>query len=120
MRKKTEPKRKVGKKIRKGNKVVAIAGNFRGMSGVVLSCTGERVIVQGLNVRKRHMKGQQDRPGQIVSIERPIHVSNLCPCAEDETPLKLKTRTTPQGERELYYVEGDRDVRYRSLKKPIT
>ena len=47
------------KKIRKGDKVVGIAGNYRGQSGTVLSCNGDKVIVQGLNVRKKHVKPSQ-------------------------------------------------------------
>ncbi len=40
------------KKIRKGDRVIAISGNDKGLIGIVQSCKGERVIVQGLNLRK--------------------------------------------------------------------
>lgn len=108
---------KCSKKIKKGDKVVAIAGNYRGMSGTVLSCKGEKVIVQGLNVRKRHMKGSRDKKGEIVQIERPIHISNLKPCTGDGKPLKLFVRKDAQGERKFYYLDGEKQVEYRSLKK---
>lgn len=65
-------------KIRKGVKVIAISGNSKGLVGEVLFVLGDRVIVQGLNVRKKHMKRSQLNPkGGIVSRETPIHVSNL-------------------------------------------
>ncbi len=111
-------KQSVSKKIRKGDKVVATAGNYRGMSGTVLSCMGDKAVVQGLNVRKRHMKGTGEQKGQILEIEKPIHVSNLQVCNEAGKPIKLQVRTNPQGERELYYKDGSQDVLYRSLKKP--
>lgn len=106
------------KKIRKGDTVIAIAGNYKGMSGEVLSCIGNRVIVQGLNVRKRHMKPRKaDTPGTIESIERPITISNLKPCNSSGKPVKLHTRTNADGERELYYIDGSKEVLYRAVKK---
>lgn len=110
-------KQKISKKIRKGDKVIAIAGNYRGMSGTVLSCSGEKVIVQGLNVRKRHVKGNRDRKGEIIQIEKPIHISNLKACTDEGKPIKLHVRTNANGDRELYYREGEQSVLYRPLKK---
>ncbi len=75
---------KRSKKIRKGDKVIAIAGNYRGQFGTVLSCVGERIVVQGLNIRKKHVKKSQQNPhGGIVELEKPIHVSNLKRVHED-------------------------------------
>lgn len=106
------------KKIRKGDKVIAIAGNDRGKTGTVLTCSGEKVLVQGLNVRKKHVKpSQQNQHGGIINMEKPIHVSNLKVCTEGETPVKLKVRVNKQGERELVYSNKDKEVLHRSLKK---
>jgi len=107
----------VSKKIRKGDKVIAISGNYRGLSGTVLSCKGEKVIVQGLNVKKRHMKGRGEKKGEIVQLEKPIHISNLRACNAEEQPVKLHVRTNKSGERELVYKQDSEDVLYRSLKK---
>lgn len=72
-----EPKGK-NKKIKKGDRVVAISGNFRGQFGTVLSKQGDKVIVQGLNIRKKHVKpSQQNQRGGIIELEKPIHISNL-------------------------------------------
>jgi large subunit ribosomal protein L24 len=117
MKKLERPSNK-SKKIRKGDKVVAIAGNNRGKIGTVLSCSGEKVLVQGLNVRKKHVKpSQQNQQGGIIEIEKPIHVSNLKVCTADETPVKLKVRETKTGERELVFTNKDKVVLHRSLKK---
>jgi large subunit ribosomal protein L24 len=115
-----EMKSKTSKKIRKGDKVIAISGNYRGKTGTVLSCSGDKVVVQGLNVRKRHMKGQRDRPGQILQIEKPINISNLKLCTADGMPVKLRVRTDDAGERQLYYKDGAEEVLYRAVKKPQT
>lgn len=107
------------KKIRKGDRVVAIAGNNRGSIGIVQSCKGDRVVVQGLNLRKKHVKKSQEAPkGRIVEIERPIHVSNLKVCVEGDIAAKLKVRKNEQGDREFVYKQGDQEKIYRSVKKP--
>ncbi|MEI8125107.1 MAG: 50S ribosomal protein L24 [Parachlamydiaceae bacterium] len=106
------------KKIRKGDKVVAIAGNYRGQTGTVLSCTAKGAIVQGLNVRKKHVKpSQQNQGGGIIEMEKPITISNLKVCTADEKPVKLKVRVNSKGERELVYQVDSKDVLHRSLKK---
>lgn len=106
------------KKIRKGDKVLAIAGNNRGKMGTVLSCSGDKVLVQGLNIRKKHVKPtQQNQRGGIIEMEGPIHVSNLKVCTADETPVKLKVRANKEGNRELVYNKDGKQVLYRSLKK---
>lgn len=112
-----KPKINVSKKIRKGDKVVAIAGNYRGQVGQVLSCAGEKAIVQGLNVRKRHMKGQGTQPGRIVELEKPIHISNLKVCSDDQKPVKLKVKFDDKGQKQFYYKKDGVDILYRPVKK---
>ncbi|MBA3721724.1 MAG: 50S ribosomal protein L24 [Parachlamydiaceae bacterium] len=109
----------ITKKIRTGDKVVAIAGNNRGQVGIVKSLKGETVVVQGLNVRKKHVKRTQEAPqGRIIDIERPIHVSNVKVCVDGDTAARLKVRTNGQGQRNLVYKNGDKETVYRSIKKP--
>lgn len=108
----------IGKKIRKGDRVIAITGNEKGQVGTVLSLQGDRVVVQGLNVRKKHVKKTQGAAGSIVSLEMPIHISNLKICVDGDTPVKLKVRTDEKGDRHFVYQKGDQEVVYRSVKKP--
>ena len=105
-------------KMRKGDKVIAIAGNYRGQSGTVISRDGDKVTVQGLNVRKKHVKRSQQNPqGGIIELEKAIHISNLKICTEEGVPVKLHVRTTGKGERELFYHDRKKDVLYRSVRK---
>jgi large subunit ribosomal protein L24 len=107
------------KKIRKGDRVLAIAGNHKGSSGTVLAVQGDKVVVQGLNMKSRTLKKSQDNPnGRILKIERPIHVSNLAVCLEDNVRIKLKTRHTKGADRELVYEKEGEKIVYRSVKKP--
>lgn len=67
-------------KIRKNDNVMVIAGNSKGATGKVLKVfpKEERVIVEGVNLRKRHTKPTQNNPqGGIMEKEMPIHVSNV-------------------------------------------
>ncbi|MCW5732326.1 MAG: 50S ribosomal protein L24 [Alphaproteobacteria bacterium] len=66
-------------KIKKGDNVVVIAGRDKGKTGSVLQVnpTEMRVVVQGVNMAKRHTKPRPGQPGGVVEKELPIHVSNV-------------------------------------------
>ena len=67
-------------KIHKNDNVVVIAGNDRGKTGKVLKVFPQknRVIIEGINIRKRHTKPTQNNPqGGIIEKESPIHISNV-------------------------------------------
>ncbi len=67
-------------KIKKGDKVIVISGKDRGKKGKVLRALPkeDRVIVEGVNVVKRHQKATSQRQsGQIIDKTLPIHVSNV-------------------------------------------
>ncbi|MBR2141576.1 MAG: 50S ribosomal protein L24 [Rickettsiales bacterium] len=77
-------------KIKKGDTVVVLTGKSKGKTGEVLSVSpkDERVIVAGVNVVKKHKKPTMNTPGQIVSIEKSIHVSNVS-LVENGKPAKV-------------------------------
>ena len=66
-------------KIKKGDKVVVLAGRDRGSKGEVLQVMPkeERAIVQGVNLVKRHQAQSQRQEGGIITKEATIHLSNL-------------------------------------------
>ena len=66
-------------KIRKGDSVVVRTGRDKGKRGDVLKVipAENRVIVQGVNMVKRHTKPSQAGPGGIVEKEASIHISNV-------------------------------------------
>lgn len=66
-------------KIRKGDNVMVVAGRDKGKTGSVLRVMTKeaRVLVQGVNVVKRHTKPRAGQPGGMVEKELPLHVSNV-------------------------------------------
>ncbi len=67
-------------KIMRGDRVKVIRGNDRDKEGTVLSVLtdSDRVIVEGVNMRKRHQRPTQNDPdGGIRTFEAPIHISNV-------------------------------------------
>lgn len=79
--------------IKKGDKVVVIAGNDRGRTGSVLRRKGDRVVVQGINIRKKHVKRRaQAQTPSIIEMEIPIHVSNVALCDENDKPIRRKVK----------------------------
>ncbi len=67
-------------KIRKGDTVAVIAGKDKGKTGsvVVVLAKTEQVVVEGVNVVKKHQKNKRTRSqGQIIDKSMPIHASNV-------------------------------------------
>ncbi|WP_163539057.1 50S ribosomal protein L24 [Gracilibacillus sp. YIM 98692] len=68
--------------VKKGDKVQVISGKDKGKQGTVLTAfpKKDRVLVEGVNVVKKHAKPSQDNPqGGILDQEAAIHVSNVLP-----------------------------------------
>jgi large subunit ribosomal protein L24 len=65
--------------IKTGDTVIVIAGKDKGKTGNVTSVikSDDRVIVEGINILKRHRKATQESPGKIEEIEASIHISNI-------------------------------------------
>lgn len=66
--------------VKKGDKVMVISGKAKGKTGTIIASfpKTDRVVVEGLNLVKKHMKPNQANPqGGIVSQEASIHVSNV-------------------------------------------
>ena len=66
-------------KIKTGDTVVIITGKDKGKTGNVTSVirSNNRVVVEGVNIMKRHRKATQESPGKIEEIEASIHISNV-------------------------------------------
>ncbi|MBK7812267.1 MAG: 50S ribosomal protein L24 [Saprospiraceae bacterium] len=66
-------------KIKKGDTVQVIAGSQKGKKGTITNIIKDtnRAVVEGINIRKKHMKPTNNNPGGIVEIEAPLHMSNL-------------------------------------------
>ncbi|MFZ1751568.1 MAG: 50S ribosomal protein L24 [Saprospiraceae bacterium] len=65
--------------LKKGDKVIVIAGSNKGQSGEIklVFPKENRAIVDQVNMVKKHTKATQDNPGGINEMEAPLHISNL-------------------------------------------
>ena len=65
--------------LKVGDKVIVIAGSNKGKEGTIKKVLKKenRVIIEGLNLVKKHQKGNGQESGGILEIEAPIHASNV-------------------------------------------
>jgi large subunit ribosomal protein L24 len=66
-------------KLKTGDTVVIITGKDRGKTGKIMRVMKKtaRIVVEKINIKKKHIKKTQSRAGEIISFEAPIHVSNV-------------------------------------------
>jgi large subunit ribosomal protein L24 len=103
--------------VKKGDIVMVTAGNERGATGEILRVLtkSDRVVVQGVNLRAKHLKPSQANPqGGIVRREMAIHISNVSPMV-DGKPTRVrftqqkdgsKARVAVRGEKVLHSLDG--------------
>ena len=86
-------------RIRKGDRVVVIAGRDKGKTGEVVSVTPaeSRAIVRGVNLGRRHQKQTASEQGGIITKEMPIHLSNIALTDRDGKPTRVGFRVEKDG-----------------------
>jgi large subunit ribosomal protein L24 len=102
------------RRIVKGDRVRVIRGNYRDQEGTVLRILPDRdrVVVEGVNMRKKHMRPTQANPdGGIVSMEMPVHVSNvmLVDPATDQAS-RIRIRVEEDGTKERIAVKSGNPI----------
>ncbi len=92
-------------RIKKGDRVAVLSGRDKGKQGEVLKVlrAADRVLVQGINIVKRHTRQSAKSSGGIIEQEAPIHVSNLAHLdPKDNKPTRVGFKL----------IDGGRKVRY--------
>ena len=71
--------KEVKMEVKTGDKVIVITGSNKGKEGIIKKVLrdSDKVIVEGVNIVKKHRKGNGQESGGIVEIEAPIHASNV-------------------------------------------
>jgi large subunit ribosomal protein L24 len=99
--------------IKKGDKVMIIAGKDKGKTGKVLQVfpDRDRVSVEGLNLLIKHMRPRrQGEEGQRIEFPAPLNASNvMVVCPKCGKPARIAKK--------IVKVEGKRDKKYRECKK---
>jgi len=90
-------------RIKKGDKVLVMAGKDKGLTGTVLNVNTKtaRVTVEGVNRVKRHTKEEQSQRGAkvggILTVEAPIAYSNVMLLADDDKATRIAVRKDEDG-----------------------
>ncbi len=87
-------------RIKKGDRVVVIAGKDKGRSGEVIRMipSEDRAVVRGINVARRHQRQTAREQGGIIVKEMPIHLSNIAIAApSDGKATRIAFRTNKDG-----------------------
>lgn len=93
------------RKIKRGDEVVVITGKDKGKHGRVVRVAEDRVVVEGVNVAKKHKRPDPARGigGGIVDVEMPLHISNVA----------FRNKTTGKADRIGFRLLADgRKVRF--------
>ena len=82
-------------RIKKNDIVEIITGEYKGKRGKVLNVVRDKgkLVVEGVNIRKKHKKPTQKQPGGIIEIPSPIDVSNvvlICPKCGEKTSVTMR------------------------------
>jgi large subunit ribosomal protein L24 len=92
--------KKIKMKVRRGDNVVVISGRDKGKTGEVLRVDRERnrVLVQGVNMVKRHQRPTQTSPGGINEFEAMLHASNIAVVdRKTDKPTRIGFKTLDDG-----------------------
>ncbi|CAN7481845.1 MULTISPECIES: 50S ribosomal protein L24 [Phyllobacterium] len=88
-------------KIRKGDRVVVLAGKDKGRTGEVIKVLpkDEQALVRGVNLVKRHQKQTQTQEAGIISKEAPLHLSNIAIADKDGKPTRVGFKILEDGKK---------------------
>jgi large subunit ribosomal protein L24 len=108
------PLKRVKMKVRQGDRVRVIRGNDAGREGTIMRVMpkANRVVVEGINERKRHTRPTQDNPdGGIISFFAPIHASNvmLLDPASGE-PTRVRKQVDADGRRQRVAAKSGKPI----------
>ena len=88
-------------KLKTGDKVVVVAGSNKGKEGKITKILDSKVIVEGVNIVKKHLKPRNNNgTGEIVEVEAPIHASNVMLVdPKTKKPTKVRVEKDSKGKK---------------------
>ncbi len=92
------------RKIRTGDEVFVTSGRNKGQRGLVRMnlIERDRIVIEGVNIVKKHIKRGRARQAGIVEVEAPLHVSNvrlICPNCSESTRVGIRSDADGKNER---------------------
>ncbi len=101
-------------KLKKGDKVVVIAGKHRGETSSIVRILTKKnlVLLEGVNLVKKHRRANQPGKGQIVDKPMPLHISNVMLAdPKDGKPTRIKITRGKDGARERVALKSGNSVK---------
>lgn len=88
-------------KLKTGDKVVVVSGSNKGREGKITKILDNKVIVEGVNIVKKHLKPKNNNgTGEIIEMEAPIHASNVMLIdPKTKKPTKVKIEKDSKGKK---------------------
>jgi len=86
-------------RIKKNDQVAVLAGKDKGKKGKIIRVLRgkDRVVVEKVNIVKKHVKKTREKAGQKIELEAPIHFSNVqivCPSCKKQTRIAVQVSKT--------------------------
>lgn len=103
----------MSEKIVSGDDVIVVSGKNKGQRGRVRAnlITKDRVVIEGVNIVRRHMKQGRARQAGIVEMEAPLHVSNVMLfCGSCNAPTRVGFREGADGKKERFCKKCDASI----------
>src|SRR5438045_3690970 len=101
-------------KLKKGDKVIVIAGKDRGQTSTIVRTFPKKnsVLLDNINLVKRHRRAnQQGKKGQIIEKPMPMHVSNVALVdPKDGKPTRITIKRSKDGARERVAVNSKQSI----------
>ena len=97
-------------RVRKGDNVIVLSGSDKGKTGLVAAVSGDRAVVEGVNIRVKHIKKTKDEAGRIETFPASVHISNLSHMALDGTPTKVSF-VNVDGKKFLFSKKDNKEIR---------
>ena len=114
-------------KLKKGQTVQLITGADKGKSGEIIKLVPKNysALIKGINVKKKHQKPTKEQKGGIVSIEKPVHLSNLKIIDGKKSQEKSKKQDTKKTETKAKKIETkakkiETKTKKTAVKKKVT
>ncbi len=101
------------RKIRTGDEVLVTSGRNKGQRGVVRQnlLARDRVVIEGVNIVKKHIKRGRARQAGIVEVEAAFHVSNvMLVCPKCKAPTRVGIREGDDGKNVRYCKKCDEQI----------
>ena len=98
------------RKIRRGDTVLVTSGRNKGQQGKVRinQVDKDRIVVEGVNIVKKHIKRGRARQAGIVEVEAPFHVANvMLVCPSCKQPTRVGVRAGADGKNARYCKKCD-------------